>query len=907
MGRSVELRAITDLLDGARKGTSGVMVIDGEPGMGKTTLVTEAVRKAGGFRTLHVDGLRSERSYAFGALHRLLLPVIDRVGDLPAPQRLALETTFGMTMSDAPERFLVALATLTLLADVAAHDPLLCVIDDAQWLDGESAEIIGFVGRRLHAESIVMLLATRGEPAASPSALDRLPRLSLGGLAADDARTLLAAVAALPIEDDVATRIIGATSGSPLAIVELATRLTAEELGGGLRLPLRLPVGALLEQHFLDQVRALPEATRNYLLIAAAEPSGDRGLLGLAAAALSLPPDAAEPAVRARILRIGDPVQFRHALIASAVYGAATGEERRAAHRALASVLDPATDREGRAWHLAASTSTPDEGIAAELSACAERVHDRRGFAAEAAFRARAAELTPDPATRAQRQLAAAHAHLVAGAPRTAAALLAAAEPALADELLRVDARRLDAALHAYSVPGNVPSILLDAAHRLLPLDAGRAAEAFAEAVQASMVSCQLTAGTTAAEISKAALATGLLGRGVDDAAGLLHVGFATRLSAGYAEAVPYLRRAVVSAASKPDVASLERWVVLVNNLAMELWDAEFGALWEAAAANERQRGALEPLRITLLAVGHHATWQGRFADADAAFTESGALSVLLGADAATSEMQKVELLAWQGDDAQAMPRVEWMTGPLMEALGCGININIGRVALAVLHVGHGRYRQALDAAWPVFLSDFPAQGNRVLPEIIEAAIRCGETARAEEALARLSERTRIVGSDWALGVLARCEALVAKDAAAEDCYRQSLAHLERTALTTELARTQLVFGEWLRRHGRRGDARTQLAAALDHFSEMGAGAFEQRARAELKATGAIAPRRSVDTANDLTPQELQVARLAADGDTNQEIAGKLYISAATVDYHLRKVYRKLNITSRHRLPAVLR
>ena len=904
VGRVEELGAISELLEAARLGLSGVLVLEGEAGIGKTALINEALSAAKGFRKLRVEGVRSERGLAFAALHRLLLPVIGRLSDLPSRQRRALESTFGIIDADRPERFLIALATLTLLADLAANTPLLCVIDDAQWLDAESLEIISFVGRRLQADRLVLLVGTRGEPAT----LEGLPHLAVAGLRADEARRLLAAVATSPIDEDVASRIIDATTGSPLAIIEIASGLSAEELGGGRSFPVQLPAGARLNEHFLDQVCALPVDTRSYLLLAAAEPAGDPVLLALAASKLSLPLEAPEAAIQAGILRIEDRVRFRHALIASAVYGAASGDDRRAAHGALASVIDPGSDREGRAWHLASSTAGPDEAVSAELSACADRVHERGGFAAEAAFRTRAAELTPDRIARARRQLIAAQAHLVAGAPQTAAGLLARAEPALVDELFRVDALRLDAALHAYTAPGRVPAILLDAAQRLVPLDPGRAAETFGEAIQASLVSCQLTADTTPADIASAALSSGLLRDDVDDVSRLLYTGFATRLAVGYAEAVPYLRRAVATAAAWPsDVVSLERWVVLVNTLAMELWDAvDATSLVDTMATDERERGALEPLRITLLALGHHAMWRGRFAEADAAYSESAAISVSLGATRSAAELQKVELLAWQGDDGRTLKRAEFMTGELSEAVGAGINVNIGRVALTLLHLGHGRYREAFDAAWPLFIYDFPAQANRALPDIIEAAVRCGEIAAAKAALARLSDRATVAGSDWALGVLARSEALVGVGAAVEDGYRRALAHLEQTELITEVARTQLLYGEWLRRQHRRADARSQLVAALEHFSAMGAQAFERRAGAELEATGAVARKRTVDTANHLTPQELQVARLAANGETNHQIAAKLYISAATVDYHLGKVYRKLGIRRRHHLRSTL-
>lgn len=907
IGRLPELEALEELLHHAREGRSGVLVVEGVAGIGKTTLLEAAVAAAEGFRVLRVDGVESERALAFAAIHRLLLPVLDELGELPERQREALEAVFGLRGA-TPERFLVGLATLTLLTDVAEAGPLLCVVDDAQWIDRESLEIISFVGRRLQVDGVALLLAMRVGPGGSVHGPEGLPRLSLEGLHPVDVRSLVALIAGCRVDAGVADRIVREAQGSPLAILEVVSALSEEQLAGGRKLPAALPIGARLETHFLDQVSLLPPDARSLLLVVAADSSGDPAIVPAAARSLSLSVDAAEPAVRVGLLTDGPSMRFRHPLIRSAVYRGAASEDRRQVHLALAAATDRDLDPEGHAWHLASSTAYPDDSIAADLWACGERAHEGGGFAAAAALQARSAELTVDPALRAERFLAAARSHHVAGAPTAAADLLSLAEPGLGDERHRIDALRLRAVMDTFTTPREVAANLLDAAKRLTPLDPDQARETFGEAVQASLVTLHLTLGTTPADVARAALASGLLDDGAG-AADLLHRGFAKRLALGYAEAVPDLAGAVEAAlVSGEGVDGLQRWEVLVNYLAAELWDADGPVhLQRVIETDERDRGALGRLRVTLGAVAHILMWRGRFAEADALHSEAAAISIAMGETPVGWDLLKVELWAWQGDEERTRPTAELLAGEEAEHFGAGVLANVARMATVTLDLAGGRYREAFDAGWPVFRSDPPAQGNQVLPSLVEAAIRCGEADAAHAACARLAERAMVTHTPWALGVAARAKALVAlDDPKAEAHYCESLHQLEQSPVEMELARTQLVYGEWLRRQNRPLDARDQLAPAVDGFGTAGALGFEKRARMELAATGTVARKRPRDSSSDLTPQEHQIARLAADGDTNREIAAKLYISGSTVDYHLRKVFPKLGITSRRQLRKVL-
>jgi DNA-binding CsgD family transcriptional regulator len=906
VGRAEECDAVDRVLAAARDGLSGTLVLLGEAGMGKTTLLDFALEAATGFRVARVAGIQSESEFGFAALHRLLLPFMAGMDALPDRQRQALRSAFGLDVGPPADRFLIGLAALTLLAD-RDDEPLLCVVDDAQWLDRESLDALAFVGRRLHADRVALLFAARsGTGTHLP--FDGLPILPVEGLADDSALELLTQVVAGTLDTEVARRVVAETRGCPLALTELAVDLSSEQLAGAGVLPAPLPISGRLETHFLRHVRALPADTQTLLLIAAAEPSGDPALLWNAAAALGVAADAADAAEKAGLLVIHTGVEFRHPLIRSAVYGSAAPPERRRVHAALAALTDATTEPTRRVWHLAAAAVGPDESVAAELERCASDAHDRGRYAEEAALLSRAAELTSDSRLRATRMLAAAQTHLVAGAPHAAETLLQLAKPHLDGPLVNAQAQRLQAALNSFTLPNEIPSVLLAAATALEALDVRLSRATYVEAIEACLVSCQLTKGTTPIAVARAALAAPASPDPEPTLADIMLEGFATRLAVGFVNAVPMLREGVARLTTHDASASgFSRWAVLGNNAAAELWDVDaYRTMLQRMEHTERERGALDSLRITLGGLGHSEMWAGRFGSAEAYHSQASELALALGADAFVWEMLKVELFAWQGDDVKTRRTAKLLTGDLVKTSGAGVAVNLALIALTILEMAQGHYAEALASAWQLYEHDFPPHGNQVLAEIVEAGVRGGNQDAAEAAFARLSERAGASATPWALGLLARSEALLADDGTAEPSYQGAVAHLSATPVRTDLARAHLLYGEWLRRQKRRLDARAELKTAYDMFATMGANAFAERARVELAATGERARRRSVDTSNDLTPQEDQVARLASQGATNREIAERLYISDSTVDYHLRKVYRKLGLSSRRALRDVL-
>jgi DNA-binding CsgD family transcriptional regulator len=905
-GREVERHAIDDVLGAAREGLSAALVLRGDAGMGKTTLLDYAIGSAGDdLRIVAVSGVESESEFGYGALHRLLLPFLGDIDALASLQRDALGCAFGLGVGSAPDRFIVGLAALSLLADAAAHQPLLCVVDDAQWLDRESLDALAFIGRRLYADGIALLFAVRASTTVDVP-FDGLTTVDVGPLPDETARELLGAVVEGAMDGAVAETILIETRGCPLAVVELASGLSTEQLVGGALLPEPLPMGSRLEGHFQRQVRALPDDTQVLLLIAAAEPSGDPVLLWRAADCFGIASAAVDAALEQGLLVIGPRVEFRHPLIRSAVYGSADASRRRDIHRSLAAVTD--SEPEQRAWHLAAAALGPDEGLANELEQCAVDARNRGQYAAEAALLSRAAELTPDRADRAVRLLSAAQSHVIAGAPHVAETLLAQARPRLTGQVLKAQAQRLDAALHSFSLPNEIPLALLSAARALETLDVRLARETYAEALEACLVASQLAKGTNVVEVGRAALAAPASADAEPTTADLMLEGFATRFAVGYGEAVPMLRRAV-AALAESDVGSFgfSRSGTVGASAAAELWDAEgYGALLRRLEPVERARGALDSLRITLGCLGHSEMWAGRFSVAESYHSEASELARALGAPPAVWDLLKVELFAWQGRDAETRTAVDLLTGPLARAAGAGVGVNLARIALTILELAQGNYERALTSAWPLYEEDFPPQGTQALAEIVEAGVRAGRRCEAAAAFDRLATRASASGTPWALGLLARSEALVADDADAESRFRESIARLATTTVRTDLARAHLLYGEWLRRQRRRRAARVELRAAYDMFTAMGAQAFAERARLELAATGERARRRAFDTLSELTPQESQVARLAAEGATNREIAAAMFISATTVEYHLGKVYRKLGIRSRGCLRAAL-
>ena len=908
IGRSEDCRALDELVEAIRQGLSRSLVILGEPGIGKTRLLEYAAQAVDGVRMVRIAGLESELRLGFAALHRMLVPFLDRVGQLPAPQREALDSAFGRAAGPPADRFLVSMSVLTLLAEVAAEQPLIWLVDDAHWLDRESVEVLGFVVRRLHADRTGLLFCAR-EASPGLAALAGLPTRQVSGLEPAAARALLAATVSGPLNARVAARIIYETGGNPLALRELAAHLTPDQLAGRSPLPERLPVGRRLQGHFLGQAKMLPPATGTWLLLASAASGDDPAALWRAAALLGLEPDAADPAVAQDIVSVAPRVAFRHPLIRSAIYEGAPPGERRQAHEALASIAGQDGHPDEAAWHRAAASVVPDEDVAADLERSAARAERRGGYVAQATFLARAADLTPDPGGRAARLLAAAEAYLVAGDGALAEAMLDLAAPRLAEAGLQVAAQRLRASIAVFfSRHKDAPRLLLDTAAAVDPADTPLIRAILFEALQAALVARQHTVGTTPLEVARAVLRAPRDPSLDPTPADLLLDGFATRIAVGYPDAVPLLRAAVeaFSTTDQPTPAGIPG-TILAQFAADDLWDDQGRqAMFRRAEAINRRHGALGALRVILAGLCTSELWAGRLAEAEARYFEAAEISILIGIPAPASTGVLLDLRAWQGQEAESRALAA-TTEQWGDERGAPVLGFFALIGLTVLELSLGRYAEALVWGLRIYDSDPPGFGNRVLPDIVEAGTRAGDHRAAGAALGRLADRAPASGTPWALGVLARSRALLAPDSAAEAFYAEAIAHVERTSVRTELARTHLLYGEWLRRQKRRRDASTQLRTAYRMFDAMGAAAFARRGRAELLAVGGHLPEPAELAGPDLSPQETQIARLAAAGVTNAVIATRLFVTTSTVEYHLSKVFRKLSITSRRQLAAALK
>jgi len=900
-GRRAETEALDALLDRARHGESGAIVLRGEPGIGKTALLEYAAEKAApAFRIERAVGVESEMELPFAGMHQLCAPMLDELDALPGPQREALRTAFGLHAGGPPDQFLVALAVLSLLSGVAEERPLLCVIDDAQWLDRVSAQALAFVARRLLAESVALVFAIR-EPSEWYAGL---PELEIGGLRNGAARSLLTAVVQGRLDDQVRERIVAETKGNPLALLELPRGLTAAELAGGFGLPTAAPLSGQIEESFRRRLDQLPAPTQQLLLLAAADPLGDPALLWRAGERLGVGMDAARDAEAADLLSVHQRVEFQHPLVRSAIYGRAGAADRRAAHRALAEATDAATDPDHRAWHLAQATTDPDEDVAAELQRSAGRAEARGGLAAAAAILERAAALTPDPERWVQRALIAAQTTYEAGAPDDAVRLLAAVDARPLSDLQRATLERLRAQI-AFSLRegSHAPGLLLRAAQRLAPLDPARSRETFLEAMEAGTHAGRCNPGRGIVELGEVArTAPPVASRGATDE---LLDGLVAWSVEGYVAAVPAFRRALDllchDPATTPAVGS--RWLWLAGHVAVALWD---DAAWDALITRQiqqaRDAGALTVLPFALNSAAGLAVLTGDFAGADALLEESLAITGATGRPPMAHPAPV--LAAWRGQD-DAMAIIEGSSRDAA-ARGDGRQLTLAEYATAVLSNGRSDYEAAFAAAREAARHDELGMQERILPELVESAVRTGAGDVAATALASLSERAAASGTPWALGIAAYARALVEDGEDAGTLYREALSHLERCGIAGQRARVHLLYGEWLRRRRQRAAAREQLHLAHDTFAAMGAEAFAERARAELLATGAHARKRTPDTRDALTPQEAQVARLAAEGAGNADIAAQLFISSSTVAYHLRKVFRKLEITSRHQLPEAL-
>jgi DNA-binding CsgD family transcriptional regulator len=901
LGRAHECALLDTLIDDIRRGDSRSLVLLGEAGIGKTALLEYLVESASDVSVARAVGVESEMELAFASLHQLCAPLLDRLERLPGPQREALGTVFGLTAGSSPGRFLVALAVLSLLSEAAERRPLLCVVDDAQWLDQTSALTLAFVARRLLAEPVGLVFAAR-EPGEE---LRDLPSLKVRGLVNGDARALLNSSVQFALDGQVRDRILAETRGNPLALLELPRGETPTQLAGGFVVPEARDLSKRIEKSFTRRLQSLPEDTRRLLLVAAAEPVGDPLLLQRASERLGI----ALAAVDATdgLLSLEEHVTFHHPLARSAVYRAASLQERRAAHLALAQVTDQDLDPDRRAWHLAGATAGPDEDVARELELSAGRAQARGGLAAAAAFLQRAVALTGDPARRADRALAAAQASLGAGSFDQCRRLLAAAEAGPLDELgrARVDLLQAEIAF-AQNRGRDAPLLLLQAARKLERLDVRVSRDTYLDAWTAGLFAGRLaSAGGSLLDVSRAAAAAP---KPADPPlpCDLLLDGLALVFTDGRPTAAPVLTQAVAAFAStEVSVEDMCRWGFLASRAANLVWDYDrCFKIGTRAVALARDLGALEVLAAADNATGQAAAFGGDFASAALLIAEVDAVKEATGTR--IGPYAAIALAGIRGREAEASELIDRVTTEATTG-GQGTAVQYAHWAKSVLLNGLGRYQEALAAA--VQASEHTPElfiASWALPELIEAASRTENAELAKGALTRLGEHTKACETDWALGIHARSRALVTGAEAAEPLYREAIERLGRTRLRPDLARAHLLYGEWLRRQHRRVDARARLRVAYDLCITIGMEAFAERARGELIATGERVRKRTAETRDELTAQERQIARLARDGLSNPEIGARLFLSPRTVEWHLRKVFTKLGIHSRQELARTL-
>ena len=900
-GRLSERGVLDRFVAGVRTGEGRALVLRGEPGVGKTVLLDYLAGRASGCRVVRAVGVQSEMELAFAGLHQLCAPMLDHAESLPVPQREALRTALGLAAGPAPDRFLVGLAVLGLLSETAGERPLICMVDDQQWLDRASAQALGFAARRLAADPVGLVFAARvpGKDVAG------LPELVVEGLAEDDARELLESVLTGltgPLDARVRDRIIADTHGNPLALLELPRGLTPAQLTGGFGFSGAAPLDGRIEESFGRQLETLPAQTRRLVQLAAADPSGDPVLVWRAAGRLAIGAGAAGPAVEAGLAEFGAQVRFRHPLVRSAAYRSASVQTRQELHGALAEATDPAVDPDRRAWHRAQAAPGPDEDVAAELEQSAGRAQRRGGLVAAAAFLERSAALTIDPARRARRALAAAQAKQQAGALDAALGLLAMAQAGPLDELQRARGNLLRAQIAFASSHGrDAPPLMLSAAKQLEALDVGLARKTYLEAFTAALFVGRLSPAVgDVARAVRMAPAPAAPARAPD----LLLDGVALLVTEGYAAGTPALRRALLAFRGQ-DISAEQglSWLWLAERAAIAVWDDE---TWHVLASRHvklaRDAGALSELPLAVrsrILLHAHA---GELQQGAALIAGAQAVADVTGSQLGPYGAPVIAALG--GREAEATELIQaTMDGVTSRGEGRGVT---SQYAAALLYNGLGHYDKALTAAELVCEYDDIGVLGWSLTELVEAAARSGQPARASDALQRLSETTRASGTDWALGTEARSRALLSEGETAENCYREAIERLGRTRMRPAVARAHLLYGEWLRRENRRQDARAELRTAYGLFTTMGIEAFAERARRELLATGDTVRKRTAETVSELTAQEAHIARLAVDGSTNAEIGAQLFLSTRTVEWHLGKVYTKLGVGSRRELRRAL-
>ncbi len=909
LGRRAELEAVEQLLAGTRAGHSGVLVLGGEAGIGKSALLEHArdIAATLGFRVQASCGVESETQFAFAGLHQLCAPLLDRIDALPDPQQAALGVAFGQRRGAAPDRFLVGLATLNLLAEAAEQAPLLCLVDDVQWLDQASAEVLAFVARRLAAEQVALVFARRDSGDHDVEPFGGLPELCLSGLDDADARALLSTAIHRPMDDRVRDRIVDEARGNPLALLELPRGTLPAQLAGGFERPDAMGTPRRIEDAFQQRSHRLPADTQMLLLVAAADPTGDMALLWRAIAHLGIDPEAAAPAEVEGLIEVDAGVRFRHPLVRSAVYQAATPPERRRAHGALAAATDEQLDPDRRAWHRALAVLGTDEVAAAALEQSADRARSRGGWAAAAAFLQHAVELTPVASVRAGRALEAAHAKHDAGASEAALELLAVAATGPLDAVQQARSELLRAQIAFHLTRGSdVPRMLLEAATRLAPLDADLSRETYLHALEAAIITGGMGLGGGVRGVAEAASAAPAP-PGPPAPRDLLLDGLVMTCTQGYEASAQALRRALeafcaegVGADSGRNTDS-RRWLWLASRTAVALFDDDLAV--ELASRNvrlAREAGALAALPAALISLSVTLVLAGELTRATELVAEEAAIRSATGAEPLRRRAQLI-LAGWRGRRSEA-PELDQAGRDEGGGGRTGAQDSIALYARSVLHNGLGDYTAALDAAERACESDELLNGSMALPELIEAAARAGRPERAATALELLSARAGASGTQWALGLTARSRALTTDGPGAEVYYLESIERLGNSRISSQLARSHLVYGEWLRRERRRQDAREQLRLAHQMLSDMGVEAFADRAAGELRATGEHPRSRSAKPTDALTEHELHIARLVATGLTNREVGAQLFLSPRTIEAHLRSIFRKLDITSRRQL-----
>ena len=904
-GRERERAVLDSMLARVRHGESAALVLRGEAGIGKTALLQFCARRAAGCRVEQIAGVESELELPFAALHKLCEPMLSGVDRLPGPQQQALRVAFGLAEGPAPDRFVVGLAVLGLLAEAAAERPLVCLVDDALSLDEPSRQVLVFVGRRLAAEAVGLLLAVR--ESGSDRAFPSLPDLTVEGLTEPDARALLSAAVPGQLDAEVRDRIVAETHGNPLRLLDMALEMSRSELAGGFAVRLGSS-SAALEEQYAQRVRALPISTQRLMLLAAADPTGDAALVLRAASILGLAPTAAEAATSERLFEIGTRVEFRHPAVRSAAYAAGAPEDRRAVHAALARATDAGVHADRRAWHLAAAAAEPDEAVASQLERTAVTAQARAGLAAGAAFLERAVQLTADPDRRAERAIAAAQAHMQAGAFAPALALLAEAQALAVDDVQPAKIERLRGQIQYTSNRGpDVPVLLMEAARRLEPLDLDLARETYLDAFMAALAAGPYAApGGSLPEIAAAV-------QQVQPSPGPLSLndlfldGLVSIVTTGRPASVPTLRAALSTFVDdhRP-VSDWLQWGHVATTAACAIWDWQG---WQSLSVKHvgfaRESGAPGPLSLGLNGLAVIRAWTGDFEAATALARECEAVRDATGLGWYPTFGELIHAAYTARPDALAL-----MATSLEASVeqGLGIGAQWATWTMAILYNGLGRYGDAFATAQHATAdAEVPFGRTWALPELVEAAVRTHQPDVAITAHEHLAINT-LDESDWSAGIEARCRALISEGEAADSRYAEAVDRLARTPFRTELGRAHLLYGEWLRREGRRVDARGHLGAAHALFSDMGAEPFAERARRELLATGEKVRKRKLDPASrdELTPQETHIARLARDGRSNAEIGAELFISVRTVEWHLRKVFAKLGISARRDLVDAL-